>query len=114
MGAGVVVVVIGNNVADTESVVSKEDIHVQHRMVADRTYSEDKQTWKLLFSTQKRLNELTVNCYQGRQDRGVSENGEYTLKTSHSRCGTAMNATSVSMMMVVANKSGTPGAVEKN
>jgi hypothetical protein len=78
----------GNIAADTESVVSKEGIHV-HRMVADHTYSEDKQTWELLFgyaSTQKRLkrvkNQLTVNCYQGRQERGEWENAEYTLNGS--------------------------------
>ena len=41
-------VVAGNNAADTESVVSKEDIHVHRCMVADHTYSEDKQTWNLL------------------------------------------------------------------
>jgi len=41
------VVVTGNNVADTGSVVSRADIHVPHRMVADHN-SEDKQTWTLL------------------------------------------------------------------
>lgn len=42
------VVVTGNNAAaDTESVVSRADIHVQHRTLADHN-SEDKQTWKLL------------------------------------------------------------------
>lgn len=59
----------GNNAADIEPVVSKEDIRVQHRM-ADHTYSEDKRTWKILSKCLKRVtNELTVNCYQGRQTR---------------------------------------------
>jgi hypothetical protein len=51
-----VVVVIGNNAADTESVVSKEDIHVLHRMVADRTYSEDETVTDLETIRELRMN----------------------------------------------------------
>ena len=55
------VVVTGNIAADTESAVLKEDIHVQHRMVADHTYSEGKQTWKLLFDVPQPRKELRMN-----------------------------------------------------